>query len=206
MLISYKHKFIFVHVYKVAGTSITKALEGFCHKPNLILHFLKRLGIKQNNHEYSTLHSHSTAIEIKNNLPEHVFNTFFKFAFVRNPWDWQVSLYHYMLQNTAHHQYKLIKSMRNFDEYLEWRVREDKKLQKDFVTDHDGRFLVDFVGNYENLVEDFDYVCKSLNIGASLPHLKTSMHGNYKRYYSDKTKRLIEEHFKEDIDLFRYRF
>ena len=111
MLISHEHKFIFVHVYKVAGTSITKALECFAHKPNLILAFLRRLGINQSSHEYSKLHTHSTAIEIKNNIPEQIFNTFFKFAFVRNPWDWQVSLYHYMLQNTAHRQHKLIKSM-----------------------------------------------------------------------------------------------
>lgn len=206
MLISYEHKFIFVHIYKVAGTSITNALERFVHKPNMISAFLRRLGIKQNNHDYSPLHSHSTAIEIKNNFPEQVFNSFFTFAFVRNPWDWQVSLYHYMLQNSLHRQHKLIKSMKDFGEYLEWRVREDKKLQKDFVTDYDGKIILDFVGKYEYLSEDFDHVCKTLNIAASLPHLKKSKHRDYRMYYNDQTKRLIEEHFSEDIDLFQYRF
>lgn len=206
MLISYEHKFIFVHIYKVAGTSITKALERFAHKPTLISSFLIRLGIRQKGHEYSPLHSHSTAIEMKNNLPDQVFNLFFKFAFVRNPWDWQVSLYHYMLQNSEHRYHKLINSMKDFSEYLEWIVTEEKKLQKDFVTDHDGKIIVDFVGKYENLVEDFDYVCKTLNIPASLPHLKKSKHSDYRKYYDDKTKRIIEEHYGEDIDLFKYRF
>ena len=62
-------------------------------------------------------------------LPRRVYEDFFKFAFVRNPWDWQVSLYHYMLQRREHFQHDLIKSIENFDDYIEWRVTEDRKLR-----------------------------------------------------------------------------
>jgi hypothetical protein len=96
--------------------------------------------------------------------------------------------------------------MKGFDEYIVWRVNEEKVLQKDFVTDSEGEMIVDFVGRYENLSKDFLKVCKILNINASLPHINKSSHMNYRSYYSAKTRSLVEENFSEDIELFGYTF
>jgi hypothetical protein len=152
------------------------------------------------------IHVHSSAREIKEKLPKKIYDTYFKFAFVRNPWDWQVSLYHYMLQTPVHFQYDLAKSLKDFDHYLEWRVNEDKNLQKDFVTDHNGNLIVDFIGRFENIEKDFEYICKKLDLRCSLPHVNRSHHRDYRTYYNEKTKQLIYDHFKEDIDFFGYTF
>ena len=153
-----------------------------------------------------TLHGHIKARELARVLPKDMFEHFFKFAFVRNPWDWQVSLYHFALGSNTHFQHQLIKSMRNFDEYIEWRVSKDRKLQKDFVTDENGNLIMDFIGRYERLEEDFEHICKVLSITTALPHLNKSLRGDYRRYYNPRTRGLVAKYFKEDIELFGYTF
>lgn len=207
MLLSYSHRFIFIHNYRVAGTSIRKSLDKYVRRPLLRRIFEKiGLGNKLSHHKWKTFPAHIKANELRRILPADLCDTFYKFAFVRNPWDWQVSLYHYMLKNKSHWQHRLISAMKSFNEYIVWRVNEDKVLQKDFVTDSEGTMIVDFVGRYENLSNDFLQVCKVLNIAASLPHINKSSHMNYRSYYSAETRNLVEENFSEDIELFGYTF
>ena len=66
--------------------------------------------------------------------------------------------------------------------------------------------LVDFVGRYENLDDDFHAVCNMIGISAPLPHLNRSTHAEYRCYYSDQLARKIASRYSEDIDLFRYEF
>jgi hypothetical protein len=96
--------------------------------------------------------------------------------------------------------------MSSFGEYISWRVTEDKSLQKDFVTDDSGALIVDFIGRYERLDDDFMLVCEALNINASLPFINRSSHDDYRSYYDEESKMMIEEHFAEDIELFGYTF
>lgn len=153
----------------------------------------------------SDVHAHSKSVEIKKALPEKVYDTYFKFGFVRNPWDWQVSLYEFMLKNTEHHQHELIKKMTNFEEYLNWRIQNELRFQKDFFYDKEGNCLVDFIGRLEKAVEDFDSICKQLKMDARLPFLNKSRDDRaYLKYYNEKTLELVNQAFKEDIELFGY--
>jgi hypothetical protein len=217
MLISYSHKFIFFHVTKAAGSSIKEALKDYGTEPDKfkINRPPKMLGEKVNP-LYEMWESslwHAKARDAKKELPYEVYNNFYKFAFVRNPWDWQVSYYHFILKEETHIRHDLVKSMRGFDEYLKWAIDTKKpfpkgatKLQKDIITDSDGKIIVDYVGRYETLTQDFDYVCRVLKIKASLPYLNSSKHKDYRSYYTEDTRKLVEKHFKEDIELFGYTF
>lgn len=69
-----------------------------------------------------------------------------------------------------------------------------------FVTDKDGTLIVDFFGKYERLHEDFLGVCDELNISVSLPHINPSPHRDYRSYYNDQTKQIVEDYFGEDIE------
>lgn len=150
---------------------------------------------------------HIKALKIKQHLSQDIYNNYFKFAFVRNPWDWQVSLYHFMLQSKNHPQHALISKMKSFDEYVEWRVEKDLELQSDFIFDVDGKLIVDFVGKFENLQEDFDNVCRKISINElPLPVINKSKHRFYKEYYNEHTKKLIGTAFKKDIETFNYEF
>ena len=65
MLISHKKKFIFVHVPKSAGSSLTSALKPVCHKPEeeSINRLLSKIGINKNwigphlNAKYGRIHT-----------------------------------------------------------------------------------------------------------------------------------------------------
>jgi hypothetical protein len=217
MLISYTHEFIFFHVAKVGGLSIRDALKPYTQLP-------EKFKIKQPSRfsggkpnplyemwEITLLHA--KARDAVKEVPPDIYSRFYKFAFVRNPWDWQVSMYHFILKETAHIRHELVKSMSGFEEYLEWVIntrnpyaRGATRLQKDMLTDDSGRLIIDFVGRYETLAQDFGHICRHLNIRASLPHLNSSRHRDYRSYYNERTRRLVAEHFREDIELFGYNF
>jgi hypothetical protein len=217
MLISYTHKFIFFHVAKVGGLSIRKALEPYAQLPEKFR--IKRppkFSRGKPNPLYEMWENtvlHAKSRDAAKELSQEIYNKFYKFAFVRNPWDWQVSMYHFILKETTHIRHELVTSMSGFEEYLEWVIstpnpysRGATRFQKDMLTDDTGGLMVDFVGRYETLSGDFRQICQKLGINASLPHLNQSSHRDYRTYYNERTKQLVAEHFREDIELFGYDF
>ncbi len=210
MILSHQKKFIFIHIYKVAGSSIRSVLNKFDDRDSSDLSFLDNSRIWMEQKFFRTQTSfltHLKASEIQNKIKEVDFNNYFKFSFVRNPWDWQVSLYYFMMQTKHHRQHKLVSKMKNFEEYLDWRINKDLDFQKHFVCDAKGKFLVDFVGRFENIQTDFDIICDKLFIPRfRLPVKNTSNHLHYKEYYTDTTRKWVAEAFKEDIELFGYDF
>lgn len=246
MLLSHQNKYIFIHIYKTAGTSIVQALEqhgfvspfhrffdnfvkkkganlcavpysansrefisyaeyekrpGYSERINKANRFLNAIQLR-----WQIVPSHIRANELKRQFPLEICDSYFKFAFVRNSWDWQVSLYHFICKTKTHAYHPVVSQLSGFEEYLEWRISEDVKLQKDFVTDSEGRLIVDFVGRFENLLEDFDYICQIIGIKANLPHLNQTKHDSYKHYYNSRTRELVAHHFAPDIELFQFSF
>jgi len=206
MLLSHRHRFIFIHVYKVAGTSMRAALEPYCEGgwKRSMARNLGRFGV----HWPPLPRPHLTAAQVRDMLPPEVFSSYFKFAFVRNPWDWQVSLYHYMRQRDDHKQSELVRGMDDFDEYIRWRVAEDRHLQLEFVNDPaDGRRIVDYVGRIETVDDDFAEICRRAGLPPiQLPHTNRSRHRDYRSYYSDESRELVARAFKDDIEAFGYTF
>jgi len=210
MIISNKHHFLFVHNYKTAGVSITEALLPFAFDNRigyLTFKALRKLNITApsiiNPQPYP---KHISAPQLIEKLGEERYKTFFTFSFVRNPWDWQVSLYNYMLKSPEHPQHTFIKSMSNFDEYIRWRCAEEVRLQKDFIFLAGDKQAVDLIGRYEKLADDFETICKRIGITASLRWLNVSRTKPYQEYYTPETIRLVRKAFAPDIALFGYDF
>ena len=174
MLISHKRKFIFIHIYKNAGTSITSALlkhADFSHnfvnkRPyNYILSLINRLLPSLSSKSNSWLvgfRKHATALEIKDGLTEDEWDVFYKFAFVRNPYSHIESLYSYIKGNRSHKYFRLIKD-KNFDEFVEFYCSKAFRLQNEFVRYGDD-IVVDFVGHVEKIQYDLEKVCKDIGI------------------------------------------
>jgi hypothetical protein len=208
MLISKKHNFIFIHVYKNAGTSITNALDPFAQHPLLrkTNRVLGKLSIPSPFFDTRPYRGHITAFELMENLGKEKFDSYFSFAFVRNPWDWQVSLYTYALKNEKHFQHELVKKLGSFEEYIKWRCEKEVRFQKDFIYSKNNELLLDYVGRYENLNADFNKICSHIGISAFLPKLNVSKTVLYKNFYNEETKELVRKIFKPDIELFGYDF
>ena len=208
MFISHSKKFIFIHNFKVAGSSIRDALNSYntlSFKESSFFDKVRFLFRIYPNIYFDQFPWHIKAREVKDKIPENIFKEYYKFGFVRNPWDWQVSLYTYIMKTEGHYQHKLIKSMKGFDEYIDWRVNKYLQLQKDFFFDNDV-CLMDFVGKMENLNEDFAIIKAKTGIKSELSHLNSSRpkDDRFIKYYSQKSVDLVYEAFKEDIKLFNY--
>lgn len=216
MLISHDKRFLFFHVAKVAGLSLREALAPYVVEPEK---FKIRRPIKFIKGELNPLYViwdstliHATALATQKEFGEELFQSYFKFAFVRNPWDWHVSMYHFILKETAHIHHQQVKNL-SFSEYVRWMIEEKKpfargatRFQKDMLCNNKGEILVDFIGRFENLADDFDYICQCLNLQATMPFLNKSQHRSYQSYYDDETRDLIAVHCKDDIALFGYEF
>ncbi len=207
-------KFIFIHIWKTGGESVVSALRDHCP-----LYFRNRYvnkAIRLAPGPSSALlgwrarlvsGQHFTTSEIRREMPTEAFDDAFKFTFVRNPWDWQVSNYAYALQTPAHGQHEIIRKLGSFDAYIRYQYEQRAPTQSSFIDDEAGEQLVDFVGRFENLDADFQSVCEAIGVRAELPFLNASQRRrDWRSYYSHETRKLVEELFQSDIERFGYRW
>ncbi len=217
MLLSLRYQFLFVHIAKTGGTSIRNALWYYkWTDPYRIPQFLcSRLSALTGHKIGAKFPRHAKLIAAKEMLPAGVFDRVFKFGFVRNPWDLQVSSYHHIRRERPH----LITHIDSFEGFLRWKFDPNRppqyhadmsiELQSDHLIDLHGRRLADFIGRYELLAEDFAEACR--RIGIRYPGLGHARRANdrrkdYRPYYNDKTAQLIADHYRQDIEAFGYRF
>ena len=211
MIISHKHKFIFIHITKCAGSSITHALVPELGENDIVL------GVTPEGEKLSALwretkgiHKHSKAKEVKEFLEPEIWNNYFKFTFVRNPWDMLVSTYHWWLKTSWDDQEgtgQKIKALKNFEEYLSSPYRRRESCT-DFVFDDDGQIIVDFVGKQETIYKDFAYICGRVGLpNLKLPRRNASEHKEYFQYYTTQENiDMVSEWFTQDIENFKYFF
>jgi hypothetical protein len=252
MLLSREHKFLFVHIYKTAGISVTTALMPFAasRRQLAVERTLNRVGLTYLNpivirrgsspgdwvsnglnnvfermtfldaHPQPVHDAHRTASEIAAEIGEDEFRSYFSFAFVRNPWAWQVSLYRFAQETVVDMrpflararglgpELRIYSKLSSFDEYIRWRCAEDVHLQREWIFAPDGEQLVTFVGRYERLAADFADVCTRIGIDAELPRLNESptKPRPYQEYYTPETIELVRRAFAADIEHFEYDF
>ena len=180
MLISHKHQFLFVHIAKTGGTSVRSALRRYRwsgrYGPALFIASMMsqmtrprhRLGVK--------FPRHAKAVAAKEMLPAEIYDQLFKFVFVRNPWDLQVSSWHHIGREKPH----VLGSVKTFEEFLRLKFDPDREydymldisreLQSDYIVDLHGHTIVDFIGRYDNLQADFDRVCERIGLPLRVFH------------------------------------
>lgn len=219
MLKSTQYNFIFVHIYKTGGTSIAHKLLPYSDLRfrlayrygvtcRLISGINRLTGQQDHGNEWVTgFHMHATCTDICETLPDGQWSQYYTFAFVRNPWDWLVSLYHYIRQAQGHKYQRDLLAL-SFDDFVRNVEDFDIQDQSSFVTDTKGRIMVDFVGHFEQISTDFRSVCHMLGLpGLPVQHLNRSTRKRDYSYYYDATLRsIVGEKFKRDIELFGYSF
>jgi hypothetical protein len=216
MLLSYRYNFLFVHIAKTGGTSVRAALEPLrwrdpWYYPQWLCSRLSHLS----GHRLGTkFPRHAKIIAAKEMLPKEYFDRLYKFAFVRNPWDLQVSSYHHLRRERP----RLLEGIADFSTFVRRKLDPERpyqyhldtsiERQSDYLVDLSGRIVADFVGHYERLQEDFDLICEQIGVGRRrLPHRrKATDREDYRRYYDDQTADLVAEYFRRDIENFGYAF
>lgn len=81
------------------------------------------------------------------------------------------------------------------------------RYQLDWYLDQNGNVIVDFIGRFEKIKEDWDVVSKRLNIDKALPFLNSNLaRRHYSDYYNKKTRDIIMNRFAVDVEYFGYEF
>ena len=135
-----------------------------------------------------------------------LFNKYFSFAFVRNPWDWVRSNYTYAKKNPRHKKHRLVNNLGSFSEYCRWHCNEDQniKFQKDYIFENNQQVL-SFVGRQETLDSDFRVICNKIGIKNNLPHYnKSDASESLDKYYNQYLYDLVSSRFSEDVNLLGY--
>ncbi|MDX2362329.1 MAG: sulfotransferase family 2 domain-containing protein [Crocinitomicaceae bacterium] len=208
MILSHKHKFIFIHIWKTGGTSVQKALSPYAESTDARGGLLERIIKTKKKPSSADFEQHITLPELQDQLDKKYFDPYYKFAFVRNPLSWEVSYYHFITQKPNDHPKRdEIIQLGSFDSYIKWAAENEMQMhsQKQFVYDSDGKCLADFIGKYEELELGIHEVLNHLQIPRlDLEHLNRSTHTDFMQYYTAETERLVREILKDDFTTFGY--
>jgi Sulfotransferase family len=215
MMICHSHGFIFIHVPKTSGTSIKDALGQAIYGTGSAPEFL----VSPNPHypaSYSAaFEEHITAAELKDGLPSKIWDSYFKFGFVRNPFSWAVSNYFFFLRDrTDHPAHEFIRSQ-GFGDAIRFFldpalnpaavVGGMRLRQSEFLCDDRGKPLVEFIGKYESLAADFGQVCDRVGIRPPpLPKLNETRHRPFREYYDEELRALVYAGMNQDFRKFDY--
>ena len=229
MIISHAHKFIFLKTTKTAGTSIEIALSEFCGSRDIITPVSAEdekirtvLGYRGPQNyivpfaDYSVkdmlyfmirgkrkrYFNHISAKVVRRFIGKETWQSYFKFCFVRNPWDRAVSQYYWRRAEGAPH---------SFTEFLDsGNLRSLKKKGMDLYI-IDGEVAVDRLCRYENMFEELAFISDRLLLPGklSLPKAKFSSRkhkGNYRNMFNEIERDEVANLFAEEIKLLGYKF
>ena len=152
-------------------------------------------------------HGHIAVNELKPWLSADVWDTYFKFAIVRNPFDRFVSTCFFL----AREQPQLLRDpaafMKRALDNPNFVRRILLRPQSDLLTDHRGTMPLDFVGRFEQLQDSCEKIFTA--IGVPAPVLKkrnASRHEHWSCYYDDALMARVRDLYQTDLETFSYGF
>ncbi|MFZ5802063.1 MAG: sulfotransferase family 2 domain-containing protein [Candidatus Omnitrophota bacterium] len=210
MRISHRYKFVFIAVPKTASTSMRVALNPFSDLKG---------------EQDGVLKHHVRTRELKSYFAGQGWDwdAYFKFCFVRNPWDRAVSSFFYTLrqadqqkgpQKWQAYARKIKERCDDFEHYVLRYYETGNYLMSPFFADSDGKVLVDFIGRYETLEQDLARICERIGIGPlTLKKLQPSgepitkpNHEGYRAYYTPAAIEKIRTLHRPDFSYVPYDF
>jgi len=233
LFLSNSRKFIFIHITKAAGTSITAALEKTMKWNDLVLGSTA-LGVDLQKHYLTRfkLQKHSRAIEVLWVIGKKRWENYFTFSFVRHPYSRVLSLYTYVQNQVEGKGWKrhlrkipVLKINRdpvwnwpattayletkNFSEFIRhpnliW--EPGMKPQVDWLLDQDGQMLVDFIGKVESINEDFKQVMDQIGLDP-IPLKKLNQSRPPERNIpkiNEDDYQYLAKHFEQDFKVLDY--
>lgn len=191
------YRCIFVHIPKCAGISVSKSLFGEEFAPI-----------------HRSLHGYLADFGPKD------FQAYFKFTVVRNPYDRLASAYFFLKKGGINEDdknwaEKNLSAYDSFDTFVKNWVNQENiqteihfRPQCDFICLEKNRPGVDFIGYYENLAADFQYVCRKINSHSTLLAMNRNAgkEKDFREYYTEETKAIVADVYADDIRVLGYSF
>ena len=232
MIISHRHKFIFLKTEKTAGTAIEAALSELCGPDDVITPFReesegdrkgrgpqnyrldhplkpqrplwRRVLMRPERYYHPSIgyYEHMPAWRVRAYVSEEMWRDYFKFAFVRNPWDRQISQYLYKTKSQAQRP--------SLDRFM-------ARKKRAYVTSYeiytiDGAIAVDYVGRYESLDADLQTaleragVTQRVEIPRSNVTRSRKRDAAYQNEFTPRSRDLVAAWYAPEIALWDYEF
>jgi hypothetical protein len=225
MLVGHKHKFIFTKTVKTAGTSVEGYLQNYC-KPE------EDRGEPEDYHpqqvsDYGIVgirgvptpiasktyrwYNHKPASDIKKDIGDETWDSYFKFTSIRNPYDRVISLYYFynrILMGRPKQSFK--KDRVDFIKFVDYHRHDIAYNQDMFMID--GKFCLDDVVRYEQLHTDMNRVCDKIGVvwdPIKFPRFKIGLRpaeATVSAMYTAQPKQIVSELCRYDIETFGYKF
>ena len=184
-MINHQHKFLFIHIPRTGGTSIELQFDYIGGEDK-----------------------HWNLNDWKKTLDPDIFENYFKFSFVRNPWDAMISKYKDVWFTEEFPGgpigQKAGKSLKYFLEHYKAPIHE----HGEFFHDYFEPGQMDFIGRFENRKNDLEYISKKIDFDIDCKILKRKAWNkkHYTKYYDDETRSIVAETYAKDIEYFGYKF
>lgn len=188
-----RHQCIFIHTPKVAGISVIHALG------------------------FEDSHTWHLPLKYYEVTEPDKYAAYFKFGFVRNPWDRLFSAYNFLknggISSRDEGMTRVVERYDHFNDFvMKWLSDEAAHSFIHFTPMHrffenlHGEISADFIGRFENLQNDYDEIREHLEVGKALPHKNASVRANYRAQYSSQAIDKVAAIYERDIHEFNYDF
>ena len=205
MIVSHRHRFIFFAVPRTGTHAVREALRQCLsdedwEQQSLTRHV--RLPIPALAH---VGHGHLTLRQSQAHLPEEVCRDYFKFAFVRNPYDRFVSVCAMLNRRNPDYRGRETTFMKRAIGVRRFRARTLVRPQWDMLVDARGELGMDFIGRFEDLQRSFGEACRRIGIPErDLARSNATDHREYTTYYDDELLGLVNDFYRPDFDRLGY--
>ena len=205
MIVSHRHRFIFFAQPRTATHAIRAALqphlgaddwqqEALTRTLRLPILELARIG-----------HGHISLRQAKACLPSEIWDEYFKFSMVRNPYERYVSACTFLNRHNPGYTGRETAFMKTALTRQRFRRRVLVRPQVTLLVNGAGTVGMDFVGRYEHLQQSFDQACERIGIPPSrLTRRNASHHGDYRRYYDEALLEQVNDFYRADFGQFGY--
>ena len=205
MIVSHRHRFIFFAVPRTGTHAIRTALgpvladddwqqQSLTAEVRLPVAALARFN-----------HGHLTLRQVQASLPPTVWRGYFKFAFVRNPYDRFVSACAMLNKRNPGYRGRESAFMKRAVTFPRFRQRVLVRPQVEMLEDDAGVVGMDFVGRYETLGESFAAICGQIGIAErGLERSNATDHDAYASYYDDELTAAVTAFYRRDFEVFGY--
>lgn len=206
MIISAQHRFIFAAIPKTGTHAVRQALRehmGPQDMEQVGLFVNRKLPIPQ---LAQIGHGHLSLQQVRPYFRPDDFDGFFKFAFVRNPFDRFVSYCAFMTREHGQFEKNPQGVMRHFIDNPQWQHILFQP-QHMFVTGADGQLLSDYLGRVEQMQESYDEAARRIGIPSRpLEKVNASSRRNYRDYYDQSLIDGVAKLYARDLEYFGYEF